>query len=75
MIFFPPLIKFRIPALLFAIILGTAISGLAYTCGGIPDTECNALYAIYNSTGGDQWTDNTKLAVSGTGGGLVRDHR
>ncbi|MFH1964934.1 MAG: fibronectin type III domain-containing protein, partial [Acidobacteriota bacterium] len=32
---------------------------LAHSCSGIPDEECDALYALYYSTGGDHWADNT----------------
>ena len=39
----------------------------AYSCSGIPDEECNVLYALYNSTNGDQWTNNTNWLSSSTG--------
>ena len=32
---------------------------MAQTCTGIPDAECQVLYALYNSTDGPNWTDNT----------------
>ena len=46
--------------LLILLIFAASLSpALAHTCTGIPDAECNALYALYESTNGDQWTDNT----------------
>ena len=45
--------------LIFTIIIAsTTPSALAQTCNGIPDLECQALYALYNSTDGDNWTNN-----------------
>ena len=46
--------------LIFIIIItSTAPSALAQACNGISNIECQALYALYNSTDGDNWTDNT----------------
>ena len=46
--------------LVFTIIIIVAVSpSVAQTCNGIPDTECQALYALYNSTDGDNWEYNT----------------
>jgi Leucine-rich repeat (LRR) protein len=52
--------------LVFIIIIfpATASSAIAQTCTGIPDGECQALYALYNGAGGDQWTDNTNWLSS-----------
>ena len=41
--------------------LGMLVSPLAFDCGSvsqIPQSECNALVAFYNSTGGAAWTKN-----------------
>ena len=53
--------KYNIPGMLLVLLLFFVASspGLAQTCTGIPDAECQTLYALYNGTGGDQWTDNT----------------
>lgn len=45
--------------LVLIIFASAAPPAVAQTCVGIPDTECQALYALYNSTGGDGWIDNT----------------
>lgn len=44
---------------MFMIITATVSSAAAQTCDGISDTECHALYTLYNSTDGDYWTTNT----------------
>jgi Leucine-rich repeat (LRR) protein len=41
------------------LITGAVSPAMAQTCTGIPDGECQALYALYNNTGGTSWTDNT----------------
>ena len=53
--------------LLFVLIIITIAvpSALAQTCEGIQTEECQALYALYNGTGGDQWTDNTNWLSTG----------
>ena len=47
----------------------------AQSCNGISNSECAALYAVYNSTGGDNWFDNdnwlTQYPVSDWGSGIV----
>jgi len=47
--------------LLFVLVIIAAAvpPATAQTCTGIPNDECQALCDLYNSTGGDQWTDNT----------------
>jgi len=46
--------------LVFTVIVSTVVpSAVAQSCNGIQTEECQALYALYNGTGGDQWTDNT----------------
>ncbi len=45
--------------LILFILTATVPSALAQTCTGIPEEECQALYALYNDTNGDQWIDNT----------------
>ncbi len=45
--------------ILSVVISGAVPSAAAQTCTGIPDAECQALYALYNGTGGSGWTDNT----------------
>ncbi len=54
------LISAWVPAA-FALLLWAALStpALGNSCSGIPDEECDALYALYYSTGGDEWADNT----------------
>ncbi len=43
--------------MLGVLVLGISLSSvsLGETCNGIPDSECQALYALYNTTGGNQW--------------------
>jgi len=57
--FFPPSITGLGIWLLIIIIISTITPAAAQTCTGIPNLECQALYAIYNSTGGEEWDDNT----------------
>jgi Leucine-rich repeat (LRR) protein/PKD repeat protein len=49
---------------------GTGVSCEAsFSCSSvteIPQTECEALVALYNSTGGDSWTTNTNWLVTNT---------
>ncbi len=51
----------RIKVLLLFFILLPLMAGpaLAHTCTGIPDAECNALYALYESTDGNNWDNKT----------------
>lgn len=53
--------------LLFAAILIVAavVPAAAQTCSDIPAAECQALNALYNQTGGNQWTDSTNWLTSG----------
>ena len=48
--------------ILIAIATPTAV---AQTCNGIPDIECQALYALYYETGGSQWGNNTNWLSTG----------
>ncbi len=41
------------------VLIAATPSAWAQSCSGIPYIECQALYALYESTGGDDWTDNT----------------
>ena len=50
--------------LLLIVTAVTAPWAAAQTCTGIPDEECQALYALYNSTGGPQWKDSTNWLTS-----------
>ncbi len=43
---------------LFLLITIPFVPAFAQTCNGIPDEECQALYALYNGTGGPQWKDS-----------------
>lgn len=47
---------------------GTASSHLTFDCAAqssIPEIECDALVALYNGTGGDDWVDNTGWLTDG----------
>lgn len=48
--------KWLFPAFLAGFLFTPA---LAHDCNGIPESECNALYAFYESTNGDEWDNNT----------------
>ncbi len=51
------------------LIFAFAISAVqAETCADIPDAECQALYALYQQTGGDLWTDNSNWLTSAPAG-------
>lgn len=50
--------------LLIIIMTATVTPAVAQTCTAIPDNECQALYALYNSTVGSSWTDNTNWLSS-----------
>lgn len=48
--------------LYFLLLLALPVSGFAFSCQDvteIPVSECEALVALYDSTDGDNWTDNT----------------
>lgn len=48
---------------------GTPVTAQDFSClevSEIPHTECDALIAIYNSTNGDGWSDNTNWMVNNT---------
>ncbi len=51
--------------LLLVIIAAAIPSAAAQTCTDIPAGECQALNALYNQTGGDQWTNNTNWLTTG----------
>ena len=53
--------------LLFIVILIVAalLPASAQNCTDIPAGECQALNALYNTTGGGQWTDNSNWLTSG----------
>ena len=38
------------------------------TATGMPQSECEALVALYESTDGDNWNDNTGWLTTDTGG-------
>ena len=49
-----------IKLLLLALLVGLLLTpALAYDCNGVPESECDALYALYYSTNGDGWTDKS----------------
>jgi fibronectin type III domain protein/Leucine Rich Repeat (LRR) protein len=41
------------------LLIATQSPAMAYTCNGVPEEECEALFALYESTNGDQWYDNS----------------
>ena len=53
---------------LLILFLPSSAPALAYSCTGIPDEECNALHALYESTNGDGWYDNTNWLSSSPAG-------
>ncbi len=61
---FPPLLmaRFFFVLLLPTVLLATPLTAHAYDCSAqteIPEAECEALIAFYNSTNGDNWIDNS----------------
>ena len=50
--------------------MGVPLAGVTYDCtldqSQIPDEECNALVAFYNSTNGDFWNENTNWLQTDT---------
>jgi Leucine-rich repeat (LRR) protein len=63
-----PLKTILIQVLIFGLLffLAAVTPAAAQTCTGIPDQECAVLYALYDGTGGSQWTDNTNWLTAET---------
>jgi len=55
--------------LIISLIIASPLAQAATNCAAvteIPSTECEILITLYNTTGGDNWTDNTGWNVTNT---------